>query len=220
MRIVLLALVLAVGCTQSFPGSASDAELLILATRLSTQNPLSSSASSAASPSCASSAFCYTFRTNGLPSASFGGVAGADAVCNADVNKPAGAVGTFKALLADPQNNLRRASVTANLGDGQVDWVLQANKEYRRSNGIVVVGISNAQRLFTFALTNSFVTAMGGHWTGLAGNWTNDALHCLGWSTTAGSGRDGADNSNTNTAISNAGTLCNTAGPTLICIEQ
>jgi len=155
-----------------------------------------------------------------LPSANLGGISGADAVCNSDGNKPGAAIGTFKALIVDPQNNMRRASVTGNVGDGQIDWVLQANKQYRRSDGVTVVATSNAVRLFTFALASSFVTGAGGHWSGLTATWTNDAAHCTGWTNTGGTGRDGADNAPTSAAIFNNATMCNTAGPTLICIEQ
>ncbi|HQI18577.1 MAG TPA: DUF1554 domain-containing protein [Leptospiraceae bacterium] len=215
---IVLVLIVSSSCTGSFPRTSLDSESQLLLARALFQS--SSATSAAAVPSCASNAFCYTFRTNGLASANLGGISGADATCNSDVNKPAGATGSFKAFLVDPQTNLRRASVTANLGDGQIDWVLRPSKQYRRSDGITILGTTGSNSLFTFALTNSFVSSAGGHWTGLASTWVYDACHCTGWTSTAGSGRDGADNSTSTTAIFNNATLCNTSGPTIICIEQ
>lgn len=161
----LFAIGLLAGCAHNLSTGSADAEFMALLGRVVAQP--SGALTAASSPSCASSSFCYTFRTNGLPNANFGGIAGADTTCNSDGNKPGAAIGTFKAFLVDPQNNMRRASVTADAGDGQIDWVLQANKQYRRSDGITIVATSNAVRLFTFPLTASFVTGMGGHWTGL-----------------------------------------------------
>ncbi|MBL8019258.1 MAG: DUF1554 domain-containing protein [Leptospirales bacterium] len=216
-------LLASLNCAQALPVSTSAAgEALMTVLLAGAQTSVSTAtATSAPTPSCSSSAFCYTYRTTALSNANLGGISGADATCNSNANKPGAATGTFKALLADDPTNARRASVTANAGDGQIDWVLYANKQYRRSDGVTVIATSNANRLFTFPLTVGFIAGAGGHWTGFGAGWTSDATNCAGWTNgVAGTGRDGTDNGTGTGAISNILNNCNTTGPGLICIEQ
>ncbi|MDV6234502.1 DUF1554 domain-containing protein [Leptospira ellisii] len=141
------------------------------------------------------------FVTNDPHDGDFGGVSGADTFCNAQ--KPAGApIGaTFKALLVSEHGgvgNTRLASRTTDanfngLGDGQVDWVLSANTEYRRIDGTTVVFQTNERRLFDFfpnnRLQNPFTDTNGLEiWTGLNPDWSV-ANSCVDWtSNTAGGG--------------------------------
>lgn len=117
------------------------------------------------------------------------GIAGLDANCASDANKPSGG-GTYKALVSDGTN--RRACTTANCGGGageHISWVLKANKEYRRSNGTTVIGTTTANGIFTFPLTNSFqatITGTNAIVTGLNTDWTSNANDCTDWTTNGG----------------------------------
>ncbi len=157
------------------------------------------------------------FMTSVLPGgATFTGVSGADLLCNSDAGRPS-VLPTYKALIASSSGTIRRASVTANAGDGQVDWVLQPSMQYRRSDGVTVVGTTGTNSLFAFNLTNSPLVS-GAYWTGLNGSWQN-AADCGGW-TFSGTALLGNGAQTTNASISAAGQNCNFAGFGLLCIEQ
>lgn len=75
-----------------------------------------------------------------------GGIYGADEWCMRKV--PADLKGSpyysYKALLADGIN--RRASVTGNAGDGQINWVLQASTVYSQATtGTPTIGTTNSK---------------------------------------------------------------------------
>lgn len=127
---------------------------------------------------------------------SYEGISAADKYCNANI--PAGSFAAagapYKALLA---NNLgtnlykRIATVTPNVGDGQVDWIFKPNTEYRRIDGVTKVMTTNSVGLFDFTnenLTNSFTSTFVNIWTGLNPDWTTrganvrtDQGNCIGW---------------------------------------
>jgi Protein of unknown function (DUF1554) len=143
-------------------------------------------------------------------------IASADSLCNSDSNKPTIITTTYKALLVD--NILRVASVTANLGNGQVDWVLQNGVRYYNSAGASIIQQGNGNRLFTFPLT----TTAGGtltYWTGLNTDWTYNTNNCSTWTSTTGNGRTGISNSTTSTSISNTNQLCSSS-QRILCVGQ
>ncbi len=82
-----------------------------------------------------------------------GGIAGADGICNSDPAKPANS-GSYKAMLAS--GTIRRASVTPNSGDGQIDWVFRPNQAYVRLNGTLIM-TTNSSGLFIFGTLNTSV---------------------------------------------------------------
>lgn len=126
--------------------------------------------------------------------ANFGGIAQADAYCNLDSNKPEKLLSLgadYKAMLV---GDTRRASVSPNAGDGQIDWVLQPLQEYKRADE-TVIGTTNSAGLFTFPLQNFFD---GNYtiWTGLDQTWRNQIvngkqINCLNW-TSSNTGESGA----------------------------
>lgn len=74
------------------------------------------------------------------------GIEEADALCNADTNKPNDS--TYKAIIVDGLN--RTACTTASCAGGSsehTDWVLQADTEYRRGDGTTVVGTTDSNGL-------------------------------------------------------------------------
>lgn len=155
------------------------------------------------------------FLTSGTFNGALFGAAGADTLCSIDSNYPGS--GTFKAMLT--QGTVRRASVSANAGDSQVDWVLKPNYEYITTGGNPLFN-SNANSLFVFGtLTN--VLGSGNVWTGLNANWTNAAQHCSNWTSSSNgvSGNTG-DSSALNSSFNSFGTdTCDTLKH-LYCVEQ
>ena len=115
------------------------------------------------------------FATNTTTTGNLGGVTGADALCMADGNKPAG--GTWKAMIVDGVN--RRACASANCGVGgfteRIDWVFRPAQTYVRSGTSTVILTTNAIGIHDFAggnIANSFVGSSVFYWTGLNSDWT------------------------------------------------
>ena len=168
------------------------------------------------------------FLSNAQPGGNMGGITGADALCNADANKPDSS--TYRAMIVDGVN--RTACVNANCsptngGDG-FGWVFQANTTYYRQNGATYEDVltTNANRIATFPLTvNGFNSSnTNEYWTGLEVDWTvafaGSDLDCANWTggTIAQTGSGGAA---TTDAISFASPSCAVTGTYhLICVEQ
>lgn len=167
--------------------------------------------------SCAVKGYCQIYLTTLLSGgATFSGVAGADALCNSDVNRPS-LLSTYKAFLASSSGTVRRATVTANLGDGQVDWVLQPNMRYFRGDGVTLIGTTASNGLLGFNLANA-PTGTSSYWTGMNTSWQH-AADCAGWSF-SGTGLLGNGLQVSSAAISGAGQNCNFPGFGLLCAEQ
>ena len=149
-----------------------------------------------------------------------GGIAGADAICNSDANKPSIAPNVYKALLV--LGATRRGSATANIGDSQIDWVFAANTRYFRSNGTTQIFTANANSIFPYGtLTNSFDSANSDYWTGINSDWTNNINTCGSWTSASSSSNGAQGNSLTTdaTSISFGSANCeNTFN--LVCIQQ
>ena len=88
------------------------------------------------------------------------------------------AAGNYKAVLVDGANRI--ASVTANTGDGQVDWVLHPDTTYKRSDG-TEIGTTDAKGLLN-TFTNPVAASTLNVWTGLATGWVTSANTCSQWS--------------------------------------
>jgi len=145
-------------------------------------------------------------------------VSGADAKCMADANYPG--AGTYKALIVDGTN--RVASVSANTGDGQVDWVLHPNTTYTRPDGTIIM-TTNGNGIFVFGtLTNLFITTWKNPWDGIATGWTlTTGQTCVDWTSGAFADYGGIGNTSRNdgVAISATPTRCNGSNA-LYCVEQ
>src|SRR5262249_10888689 len=130
--------------------------------------------------------------------------------------------GTYKALLA--QDGVRFASVSANAGDGQVNWVLRPNLTYSRTVDNKVVMTTNNKGLFVFGtLTNSFSSTTNNPpaCTGLYANWTKHPYQCVGWTSQVGTdmGRIGATDATDGTALAQQQPVCSSVYR-LVCVEQ
>lgn len=122
---------------------------------------------------------CIIFITQNTYPANIGKASHFDASCQSDPNYPGS--GNFKAMVVDGIS--RRASITSNLGDGQIDWVFKANQAYIRPNGINIE-TSNANGLFTSTISTPITTTTSDHWTGLNAEWTTNLDGaCLKWTT-------------------------------------
>lgn len=111
---------------------------------------------------------------------------GGNVVENADDRCPAGYAAMFS--VADQ----RRASITANTGDGQIDWVLAPWTAYVNADGdpiwttddVALLGVTGG--VFG-ALTNPIEPGGNtGAFTGMNDDWTTMDPNCLDWSTASG----------------------------------
>ncbi len=137
----------------------------------------------------------------------------------ADANYPGS--GTYKALIVDGTNRI--ASLTNNVGDGQVDWVLKASTDYTRVDGTSIM-TTNLNSIFVFGtLTNSFASSGTSLRTGFRSGWTTNAGdHCTAWTTNSGAVflRIGDPTSTTSNSINFGNGNCSAVGRTLVCVEQ
>ncbi|MCZ8341725.1 MAG: DUF1554 domain-containing protein [Leptospira sp.] len=147
-----------------------------------------------------------------------GGVSGADAICNSDSLKPVN-TGVYKALIVDGVN--RRATLTSNISDSPIDWVLVPNQLYIRPTGITITTTNvHALHDFTLNMTNSVGTSTNLVWTGLNANWTTaGGCGTPGWTDTGLFGRYGNDNGQNDSSIDGGNIICNSIGR-LFCVQQ
>ncbi|WP_246051821.1 DUF1554 domain-containing protein [Leptospira idonii] len=141
-----------------------------------------------------------------------------DPSCSTDGNYPGS--GTYKAMVVDGVT--RRASVTANIGDGQINWVFAPNKTYYQDEG--TIGTTSSNGLFLSSLTTRF-SANSKYWTGLNTNWTTNLTNtCNGWTSNSGSFNAvmGQGNSLSIADITAGWTPdpCNLSNQQLICVQQ
>ena len=116
--------------------------------------------------------FTGNIATDGEPTTD---IANADALCMNDDYKPAGS-STYKAMLVDGTNRVACTTALCSGGTSEhIDWVLQPNAEYYRSDGTTLILKTNANGIFDFGanLTNSFDTSASTYFTGLMGDWTS-----------------------------------------------
>lgn len=155
------------------------------------------------------------YITSSTYTGNLGGTSGADAKCMADANYPG--EGNFQALLSDGSS---RTTAT--------DWVLIAGVKYVRESDGEVIGTTNNQSVFSFPLTNSFITSGSTkpYWSGLKADWTGESGvvdNCQNWTSANSiySGHVGRAEDTASSAIFDSGTFptCNTS-VSLICVEQ
>jgi hypothetical protein len=159
------------------------------------------------------------FQSNSSTNGNIGGISGADAICNSDSAKPANS-GTYKAMIS--HTAIRIASVTADAGDGQIDWVLAPNQLYTRPNGFVIL-TTNSASIYVFGpnFTNSIGTNGNSIWTGLNADWTTVGGCGGNWIDGTGGpfGRYGVANSTSNSSINGGNLACNNTS-NLFCVQQ
>lgn len=175
----------------------------------------------------------YLFVTQTGHNGDFGGIDGADDYCNAQIPNSLSAIphNLFKAMLSAGTN--RRATVTPDIGDGQVDWVFKPSREYRRDDGTILF-TSSANALIDFSsspLDHPFVAGGSNIWTGLQPNWSDmgNSLTCNNWTDSSSSfaGETGESGKTSYSAIHYTPEDCsltdhstNSLPLSLLCIEQ
>ncbi|MCB1323987.1 MAG: DUF1554 domain-containing protein [Spirochaetales bacterium] len=167
--------------------------------------------------------FVSTTTTTGFMS----GIANGDGICQTDANTN-GLSGTYKAMIANGVGTLRRASLSANTGDGQLDWVLRANTVYYRSDGSTIISTTGSNALLSVPLQNSISSGAGQYWSGMNADWTTGVDSCAdsgaeGWTFVgagAGNGDVGDVSATSTAAIRTTSVACSTGGLFLVCVEQ
>lgn len=139
--------------------------------------------------------------------ANFGGVTGADGLCNTNPPVP----GSYRALIAD--------GTTRAVG---LNWALAPGTKYVRADRVTVIGTTNSNATFTFPLSASIGTQALTLWTGLAANWATSDDNCNGWKGTVGFAAtaglaDATNDESIMGVVENCGTL---AGAFFACVEQ
>ncbi|MFO7736307.1 MAG: DUF1554 domain-containing protein [bacterium] len=148
------------------------------------------------------------FMSNWSGSGDFGGVEGADTICNSDENRP-DTEQKYKALIG--------VSGTRDLDN---DWPLQKNMNYYRDNGDTLIGSTDAQGRLQFSLDNSISFYNNEIWTGMVGGYFGMASSCGGWTTTSGTGSVGHAHKVDNDVIYAYPQNCNRTNVRLYCVEQ
>ncbi|MBV6492194.1 MAG: hypothetical protein LDLANPLL_00185 [Turneriella sp.] len=146
-----------------------------------------------------------------------GGVAGADAICQAEGN--AYGKGVYRALLVD--GSVRRACENGSCSTAK-NWVLQANRAYKRPDG-TAIGTTDASRVFgNLAAAIAPSGTIASAWTGLMPTaWTVSSSTCSGWTTseTGSSGDYGQISVTGNSAFAYGGNVCS-AALGVYCVQQ
>lgn len=165
-----------------------------------------------------------TFVTQTTTKGDTSGIAGADSICNSDVNKPSASPNIYKAFIAD---GINRKSATNPDSTGvavgaQIDWVLYANTTYFRADGVTPLFNINASQLFDLntAVQNPIDPSITYYWTGISNNWTS-VQNCSDWTNqTGGFGGDAGDGTVAGlSSIRSTTGLCN-SNVRLFCIQQ
>lgn len=143
----------------------------------------------------------------------------ADAICNADSNKPT--TNNYKAMITSV--GFRTACTTANCGGGpgeHLDWVLEANRVYKRTADGATIGTTTANGIFTFPLDNAISPTDVAPFihSGISADWTT-LSNCSNWTTTVGTESFANEQSTTSTSIDSSDTGC-VGSSSLYCVEQ
>ncbi len=158
------------------------------------------------------------------------GMTVADSSCNdgADPNKPTDmGSATYRALIVD--GSTRTATTTGTNATGQLNWILDANRDYYLKTGSSKpytgkVFTTNSSKLFSFgSLTNAFSGSSGDNfWTGLNSNWTTASNHCNSWTDDISSGitgQYGLGGTTSSSSISNGSDDCSVFKK-FICVQE
>ncbi|MCW7494287.1 DUF1554 domain-containing protein [Leptospira sp. 2 VSF19] len=157
------------------------------------------------------------FVNSTLTKGNLGGIVGADAMCSMDPKCPAGSL--CKAMLVT-DSGVRIASLTANAGDGQVDWVLKPYASYYQSNNITLIGTTNGVSLLTFPLLAGIDPGSVTTWTGMGTSWDAQPDHCSNWgNSVSGNGVVGNSSSTSGALLNNLNVAC-TSDLKFYCAEQ
>jgi hypothetical protein len=168
------------------------------------------------------------FTTAATFDGNLGGVAGADAKCQADTNRPNAS--TYKAMIVDGFYRVACTQGNENCAPSQhVGWVLAANTVYVRANGTTIIGTTNSAAIFPLSgatLTASFGANSATVYTGIGSDWTRHPgcgsyCDCTWFTSSSNSDRSsiGEASSLTSNAIAQSTANCATSHA-LYCVEQ
>ncbi|HNJ66821.1 MAG TPA: DUF1554 domain-containing protein [Turneriella sp.] len=149
----------------------------------------------------------------------FGSLYVADYYCSQDSRAPDLNV-PYKAMLVD--GSQRIASITANVGDGQTDWVFQPSASYTQAASGAAIGTAGANGLLTFPLSAAFSSSAEVAWTGMNNSWVATGSDCQDWQSSMGSdvGERGATNVTGSAVLQDTtASMCNNTFK-LYCVEQ
>lgn len=132
-----------------------------------------------------------------------------EAMTEADGHCAAEFGSAFKALLGSSIRNL------------SIHWILSPNTEYRREDGLTVIGTTNASATFDFPLENPITADPKPTWTGLTTAWEVSNNNCNDWTSSSSSfeGARGVSGSVTEDSISINSLGCANSFR-LYCVEQ
>jgi hypothetical protein len=151
------------------------------------------------------------FLTAVTDNGNLGGIAGADAMCMNDSNKPAG--GRWKAMMGSTD----RSAVPLN------NWVLKPNTQYTRTDG-TIIGTTNNDSVFIIPVDGSITDDYQAYWTGLNSDWTNATNNCSGWTIANVDaipiGQYGESNETNDHMLYAGGSFCGNVTFPILCVEQ
>lgn len=161
------------------------------------------------------------FLTSMPKKSTFGGVSGADVLCNA--SPPV--AGTYRALLVDGTNRVACSSANCMTGGATegVNWALQPNTKYVRDDQQhTLIGTTTSAAIFELPLDASIGTDAYSYWTGLDADWTTSTDDCNGWTETSGVyANEGLADAIDSQAIVGVNESCATlAGAFIACVQQ
>ena len=122
------------------------------------------------------------FTTAAVYDGNLGGVAGADAKCQSDANRPNSSM--YKALIADGFYRLACTQGNGSCAANQhIDWVMAPNTAYVRPDGTTLIGMTNSAGIIS--LNGATLAAPFGSYgvtayTGLNSDWTYAGSGCAG----------------------------------------
>ncbi|TGL87513.1 DUF1554 domain-containing protein [Leptospira congkakensis] len=146
----------------------------------------------------------------------FGGVSGADAICQSESKCPLGS--SCKAMILN--GTTRIASLTANVGDGQVDWVLKPNAYYYLADGTTLISNTGSTSLLQVPLVNVIGAVTFGAWFGSATGWVYGPNHCNGWTDNTAFYTGNALRTQNSDATFFGGNFSCSNQSNLLCVEQ
>lgn len=156
----------------------SSGILLLLPIIIISCKPINLESFSNEAQSCKDREYCNIFFTESAHDGNFGGIEGADELCQNSLNRPNSS--TYKAMIVSSQ---RIATI-----NNQTDWVLMPLKEYRRLDG-TIIGTTLSSSTFGPPLTNDFGSpnASDGIFTGLHSDWSSSVGNCNDWTSNSSS---------------------------------
>ncbi|WP_035982698.1 Len family endostatin-like outer membrane lipoprotein [Leptospira meyeri] len=171
---------------------------------------------------------CHIFlSSNVMGTPGVGGITGADAICNGDVNRQRGK--TYKAMVSVPGVREVLGNPTGTLT--YTDWVFKASTFYSNStdSSNTTGATTTANRIFRDSNTTmqmNFALGTNGtrFWTGITitgGNLANSTDNCSNWASINGgvSGVTGVVGASTTSLVDATTNACNTSAR-IVCVEQ